>query len=466
MRKQFLSAAIMAALLVSAQGAPCPKGSAYDDGCLDAPAGTPQYPNLLDRYGANRPPWNVAGVDYHVGMPEGQLLKDWQTLKTDPNWAWLPQYSLLRYVGSGKVVLDGYDFTTGTTGWSIYTNSCTGLTITNCKIGCIPGAGTGVNAPGWGGANIQSENIDVVFNHNTVDYGDCLGMGGAGNGLITMGVMGCTSCSMDFEYNYLNNMYNTVLCVGGNMRFVTYKYNLIRNPATSAPGDPEKIHMNSFSGASGIGSGSNVVVSFNTTFAEISYAGGEFIQMYFNGGGTRTAPVLSNNTFPLSASGRVSYNIHGTGAYTPTTTLVGGGTNSQNYFDITGNGGTSPYYPQSMNGWTSCGNMNMVTGQPLESPYGAACAGTTAETPVPAKNGEPEIYPNPSNPSVVLRYDEGAVQQIRIYDLNGRMVEDLTGTMKNNGAVWNAAGKPAGVYLARFVAGDGRACQKRITLTK
>ena len=62
----------------------------YLDGCLNAPAGTAQYPNLLDRYvpsGSPRrirsiggsylvsdldrrqPPWMVAGVDYFVGCP-------------------------------------------------------------------------------------------------------------------------------------------------------------------------------------------------------------------------------------------------------------------------------------------------------------------------------------------------------------------------------------------------------------
>ena len=35
------------------------------DGSANAPAGTPQLPNLLNGY-AVRPPWEVAGVDYAV----------------------------------------------------------------------------------------------------------------------------------------------------------------------------------------------------------------------------------------------------------------------------------------------------------------------------------------------------------------------------------------------------------------
>ncbi|MGA7383575.1 MAG: hypothetical protein WBW81_02425, partial [Methylocella sp.] len=45
----------------------CPQGNAYADGCLRAQRGTPQNPTLLNMYGANRPPWNVAGVDYPTG---------------------------------------------------------------------------------------------------------------------------------------------------------------------------------------------------------------------------------------------------------------------------------------------------------------------------------------------------------------------------------------------------------------
>src|ERR1700744_2260487 len=57
---------------------PAGKVTAGADGCVEAPAGTPQHPKLLDIYQGNRPPWNVAGVDYHVGLPEGTRLTDWQ----------------------------------------------------------------------------------------------------------------------------------------------------------------------------------------------------------------------------------------------------------------------------------------------------------------------------------------------------------------------------------------------------
>jgi hypothetical protein len=44
--------------------------SSINDGSANAPAGTPELPNLLKNYAA-RPSWQVAGVDYYCGVPQG-----------------------------------------------------------------------------------------------------------------------------------------------------------------------------------------------------------------------------------------------------------------------------------------------------------------------------------------------------------------------------------------------------------
>jgi len=57
----------------SASSGSCPQGSAYPDGCRGAQtAGSVLIPNFFNgytgtNYDVNRPPWNVAGVDYPVG---------------------------------------------------------------------------------------------------------------------------------------------------------------------------------------------------------------------------------------------------------------------------------------------------------------------------------------------------------------------------------------------------------------
>lgn len=56
-----------------------PTTGGYNDSHSNAPAGRPQFPNLLTVY-AVRSPWRVAGVDYAVGIPTGTTLQDWQTI--------------------------------------------------------------------------------------------------------------------------------------------------------------------------------------------------------------------------------------------------------------------------------------------------------------------------------------------------------------------------------------------------
>lgn len=230
----------------------------------------------------------------------------------------------------------------------------------NSKIGCIPGAGTGQDAPGFGGFNIQSTTtFAFTFVANTVDYADCQGSGGAGNGLITIGNLGCTACSLDVEYNYIHDLYNTFVGFGGSYSSLIHRYNAIENPATSSPGDPAMLHMNTFSGlASGT---SSPVYTFNMTFASQSYAGGELPQFYYNGGGEMASPTVTHNTFPFSACSCVSYKVHGNTGYSgPVTALSGTPVISDNYFDTTDSFG--PFYGDSFAGWTASGNVDMTTG--------------------------------------------------------------------------------------------------------
>jgi hypothetical protein len=122
----------------------CPKGTAYPDGCPAAPAGVVQYPNLLASYGANRPPWNVAGVDYHVGVPAGTVLTDWQlvtptslgnpsgsvSFDADP----VSLFNNKIHLGSGSYTFNNIDFSLHGGAW-IYTNAATSITVTNSKFG-------------------------------------------------------------------------------------------------------------------------------------------------------------------------------------------------------------------------------------------------------------------------------------------------------------------------------------------
>jgi hypothetical protein len=221
-------------------------------------------------------------------------------------------------------------------------------------MGCFPAIGIGQNAPAFSGIAIRSSNTAFVFKNNTVDYANCRGTGGGASGLIV-----ASGGSIDFEYNYIRDVYDTVFGINGPESPVIYKYNVIENPATSAPGDPEGVHMNSLSW--GGGAASNVDIEYNTTFASQSYVGGEFMQTYYNFSGSYNNITESHNTFPYSACKCVSYIMHGSSAYAgQTTTLSGTVLVQDNYFDVTGAFGA--FYTNSFIGWTTSGNINMVTG--------------------------------------------------------------------------------------------------------
>ena len=83
-------------------------------------------------------------------------------------------------------------------------------------------------------------------------------------------------------------------------------------------------------------------------------------------------------------------------------------------------------------------------------------------------------YPNPFNPITTLRYDlpENAMVNISIYDMMGRIVNNLVNSQQNTGyksIQWNAAndaGSPvsAGIYLYMIQAGDFRQTRKMVLL--
>jgi hypothetical protein len=114
------------------------------------------------------------------------------------------------------------------------------------------------------------------------------------------------------------------------------------------------------------------LVAFNTTYLYKNNANapGEEYQFYGNTGGTQQAAMLENNTIIALDTGScqssqvgclASFAIHGTSNTTPSTSTVAQPQNTGNYFDVSGMFGA--YYPGSMSGWNSSGNVNMVTGQ-------------------------------------------------------------------------------------------------------
>lgn len=77
------------------------------------------------------------------------------------------------------------------------------------------------------------------------------------------------------------------------------------------------------------------------------------------------------------------------------------------------------------------------------------------------------VYPNPFNPSTVIRYQlpEASLVSLTIYDISGRQVTELINGWRDAGVhdvTFDASTLPSGVYLARLNAGDFSAAQKMV----
>ena len=110
-----------------------------DDGSASAPSGTAPRPSLMDGYSL-RPPWKVAGVDYAVGFPSGQSLKDPTTdsaITSNPSITVdVRGANRTIEVNGNNVTFDGYDFTLHG-GYTLSVATGNNTIVKNSKVGTI-----------------------------------------------------------------------------------------------------------------------------------------------------------------------------------------------------------------------------------------------------------------------------------------------------------------------------------------
>ena len=195
----------------------CPKGSEYRDGCAGASDGRTVFPNLLARYKA-RPPWNVAGVDFSVGIPTDVLLRD-------PRRAELPSGCLLSgntVVCSGTVTLDAYDFSL---------NNGTSLLVTGGNVTVQNSLFVvGPNQGALGKIVDVSGAANASFLHNEFD--------GANIGVIpqrgqTIGVS--NTGKITFKYNYFHNSGGDMVDFGSGPQVEIIQYNVFKDIGLNTP---------------------------------------------------------------------------------------------------------------------------------------------------------------------------------------------------------------------------------------
>jgi hypothetical protein len=353
---------------VTSSGGSCPfAGAGYADGCAGAPVATIQRANILSSY-TNRPPWNVAGIDYAVGIPTGTALTDWRTLSN-------PCLSVNTSTGlitiTCDVTIDKVDFSDsfapGTSpGSAVLYNPSGGannITITNSNF-----KNSTHNANYQNSFELNELNhANVTFKYDKFDGINTDGIQGGGFSAFT-----ATSGNATYMYNWFINSTQQSINTNPNMTSgttTTVKYNLFDNMYFYSGAHRNYVQR----------SGHNITLGldyeFNTTY-QYGPGGGEGFQYNDccppNLTVTLANPTLANNTmialpnqipapgFPAGAA-TISTFVHGPDPGNP---ISGTGQNNQNYFDRTGLLGDA-YYHGTMtpsNGWSSSGNIDMNTG--------------------------------------------------------------------------------------------------------
>jgi hypothetical protein len=324
-------------------------GPSTDDGFGNAPAGTPQFPHLLDAYSI-RPAWKVAGVDYAVGIPTGTVLKDpasinltGVTIDTASHEVW---------IDTDNVTLDGYDFSLSG-GWQVI-------------LGAHASAAN---------ATLTSSNFAIGSNGNAL-----LNMtGGASNLLISYCVLDGNDLQDNLNTtlidasNGLTVKYSLLENAGGD--FVDYgatillEYNVFNNDGQLAGTHPDWLQL-------GGGTYPSVSVHHNTVLQTAAMAGPGTQGFGVGGFGTWSVGTadVAYNTMVTLAGAQVSYFVS-----VDPKGLTGSAAVHDNYADPTGlsfgeNCGKGQECGFAYPGSTSpistyCDNINLTNGTQFPTTY-------------------------------------------------------------------------------------------------
>jgi large repetitive protein len=329
------------------------------DGSANASTGTPQLPNLLSSY-ATRPSWNIAGVDYAVGINAGVTLKD-----PLPNGSLAPalvalggSYDSVNHIinfsgtSANNAIISGWDFSLHG-GIGIHIGTANNVIIEDNNFAVGTNDQTPIDLQGGTATNI-------IVEYNNIN----------GNGLVNrsigQGLIESNSPSLTVQYNSILNAFSEDLVIGSiSTTFdTTVQYNLIGN---SGMGQSQGAHGDWVQILSGPGDNvTNMIFQFNTFIQSLPPATAQTQGISFNGnvGGNFLNEVVSNNTMIAAPNA----NVINTFVNSDMSWLNGTLTVSDNYIDPTGLqnitqwltpvGGTGPYSGTTV----TSNNVNMISG--------------------------------------------------------------------------------------------------------
>ena len=309
-----------------------------NDGFAGAPSGTPQYQTLLNGY-ASRTPWNVAGIDYYVGVPSGTVLQDPSTISM-ANVS-VDTTDHLINVNGPNVTLNGYDFSLDG-GWQVdVTNTdATNVTIENSNFKV-------------GSNNLVS--IEATYGGFITVLDNTFDNGGSSGGSAAYAIQVGTGALI--EYNRFTDMAQDGIGIapGNPAGNYTIQYNLFDSLGWNSVSHNEDILVFGSSPTS-------LVVDFNTWYqptGEGLATTNSFIRIGDEGAGnTVNNPVTAYNTIILPAADQSAYVFD----ISSTSGLCVNPTVFNNYVDPTGAIEVNDPYLTTTTNYTNYNNINLTNG--------------------------------------------------------------------------------------------------------
>jgi hypothetical protein len=333
------------------------------DNRANAPKSAPQFPTLLSNYVA-RPPWQVAGVDYRVGINTGVTLQPASSLAFSGSPSRSATGSEI-YLSTDGSILDGYDLS----GYRLQLSAANCI-VQNCRFQIMSAGGTAMTSitgtnwtirncefygnyfiDGWTGAQIQA-NAQGTFIYNYLERAgaDFMDFYGTGSPIIPLIV------KYNVVYSSASGGHPDWLALGGptsNYYMMNIDYNLwynipLRSDIDGLWGAANKMPS---AGTQGVGPDgwSNSASSVSTVYGPFS---------------------VCNNVCIAAPGAGINYligNPLGYGLDPHGGSVIGAGFTfriNNNYVDPRG---TAKFVPKGQNGLygpgtSLSGNINMVTG--------------------------------------------------------------------------------------------------------
>lgn len=348
----------------------------YSDGASGAPAGAPQRPNILNGY-ATRPPWEVAGVDYAVGVPAGMSLLDPTIAANLPAGVSMDAANHMVHIHGNNVTLNGYDFSLHG-GWGVVIDAGTTgtTTIENCNFSMLADEPVAIDAQSTNVGNLIVK--DCTFNGNKKNIPsvqpppDGSGVSGA---IVYNG-----SGTFVAEYNFIYHMPGDGIEFSDGSVTPTIEYNLFSGLGFTSGAHPDPVQFYA-------DTVTNATIAFNTIYSPQGTAVNEGLAIESQGGASLTDTTIANNVI-IATGPSLSESIN-IGVFQDPGNTTNGVFVKDNYLDPTGSWGPFGSGGSTIEGsnLVFSGNVDMVNGQTVQPTEGVFKASDVLSASASPKSG-------------------------------------------------------------------------------